>query len=62
MTTMMEHPKHGRHPAIGTEIEAMKANGWTVCAPKGTVEPEQVADASEPTAPRRRGPNKPKAK
>lgn len=39
MTTMMEHPKHGRHPAIGSEIEAMKANGWTVRAPKVAEEP-----------------------
>ena len=34
MTTMMEHPKHGRHPAVGSEIESMKENGWTVRAPK----------------------------
>ena len=34
MTTMMEHPKHGRHPATGHEVAHMKTLGWTVCPPK----------------------------
>ena len=34
MTTMMEHPKHGRHPAVGHEVENMKAHGWTIMPPK----------------------------
>lgn len=38
MTTMMQHPKHGKHPAVGHEIEYMKANGWTVCPPKAKAE------------------------
>jgi hypothetical protein len=45
MITMMEHPKHGRHPAQGHEIEPMKAHGWTVRAPKVAVPPDP---ASEP--------------
>lgn len=75
MTTTMEHPKHGRHPAIGSEIEHMRANGWTVCAPKGALtapEAPQGAIASghvetaaaitgTPPVRRTRGPNKPRA-
>lgn len=45
MITMMEHPKHGRHPATGHEVEPLKAQGWTVCPPKN-VPPEQVEDAA----------------
>jgi hypothetical protein len=36
----MQHPKHGKHPALGHEIEGMKANGWTVCPPKVKTAPE----------------------
>ena len=42
MVTWMIHPKHGAHPAVGGEIEGMKANGWTVRAPK--VKPEIVEE------------------
>lgn len=62
MITMMEHPKHGRHPATGHEVEHMKANGWTVSPPKVAALPEQVEEAPTAPAPRRRGPNKPRAK
>ena len=34
MVTWMIHPKHGAHPAVGGEIEGLKANGWTVRPPK----------------------------
>ena len=34
MVTMREHPKHGRHPATGNEVEVLKASGWTVMPPK----------------------------
>lgn len=30
MVTWMEHEKHGRHPAIGQEVEALKNQGWTI--------------------------------
>jgi hypothetical protein len=40
MTTMMQHPKHGKHPATGHEIEHMKTLGWTVCPPKVKTAPE----------------------
>lgn len=52
MVTMMEHPKHGRHPATGAEIEALKANGWQVMPPKSKVlaeaAKEEVQDEEEP--------------
>jgi hypothetical protein len=34
MVTWMIHPKHGAHPAVGGELEGLKANGWTVRPPK----------------------------
>lgn len=43
MVTMMEHPQHGRHPATGHEVEALKAQGWTVMPPKQK-EPLVVGD------------------
>jgi len=30
MITWMTHELHGKHPAVGTEIEEMKKNGWVV--------------------------------
>jgi len=30
MVTWMEHEKHGRHPAIGQEVESLKNQGWTI--------------------------------
>lgn len=47
MVTMMEHPKHGRHPAVGSEVEALKAQGWTVMPPKQKQE-QVVAVQEEP--------------
>lgn len=47
MVTWMEHPKHGRHPAVGGEIDGLKANGWTICAPKkedGIADPIKMND------------------
>lgn len=66
MATMMQHPKHGKHPATGHEVEYMKAQGWTICPPKvKEAAPVVALDASDhpadmAPAPRRRGPNKPK--
>jgi hypothetical protein len=48
MVTWMEHPKHGKHPAAGHEIESLKANGWTICAPK--VKSDQRQELSAPVA------------
>lgn len=51
MPTMMQHPKHGRHPATGHEIENMKANGWTVCPPKvAATAPEAPQETLAPVA------------
>jgi hypothetical protein len=25
----MQHDKHGRHPAVGAEVEQLKRDGWT---------------------------------
>lgn len=36
MPTWMTHPRHGRTPAIGAEIEWNQKNGWTI-------EPEKPA-------------------
>lgn len=36
MVIWMIHPKHGQHPAMGHEVEAMKANGWVLRPPKVT--------------------------
>jgi hypothetical protein len=47
MVTMMEHPKHGRHPAMGHEIEALKASGWTVMPPKEKQAPVQESSSTE---------------
>lgn len=54
MITMMEHPKHGRHPATGHEIAHLKTLGWTECAPK--VKPADVApdEAEAPAVPRQK--------
>lgn len=41
MVTMMEHPQHGRHPATGAEVEALKANGWAVMAPRSKEEKKE---------------------
>ena len=56
MVTMMEHAQHGRHPATGAEIAALKSLGWTECAPKNKAapvsEPEEVTSNE---APKKRG-------
>ena len=81
MTTMMQHPQHGKHPATGHEVEHMKTLGWAVCPPKVKEVPQEAEVAAAPEiafldgvtaavqtqidnkpAPKRRGPNKPKAK
>lgn len=30
MVTWMAHEKHGRHPALGGEVEELKKQGWTI--------------------------------
>lgn len=47
MVTMMEHPQHGRHPATGAEIEALKANGWQVMPQKSKVVAENAKEKQE---------------
>jgi hypothetical protein len=67
MVTWMEHPQHGKHPAIAHEVEAMQANGWTKCAPKVKEAPEPAQEVAEEAAPvvdapvRRKPGRKPKA-
>lgn len=56
MITMMEHPKHGRHPATGSEIEALKAAGWTVRAPKALPPQEVVVSEGVSSEPRQKRP------
>lgn len=47
---MMSHPKHGRTHAVGAEVAANRANGWTIDQPKAKapveapVEPVAVAE------------------
>lgn len=54
MVTMMEHPQHGRHPATGSEVEALKANGWAVMAPKQRQEEKAVEVQQESEQPRQK--------
>jgi hypothetical protein len=56
MITMMEHPKHGRHPATGSEIEALKAAGWTVRAQKVPPTQDVVVSDGVPAEPRQKRP------
>jgi hypothetical protein len=30
----MTHEKHGRHPAIGAEVESLKSQGWVIYVKK----------------------------
>lgn len=54
MVTMMEHPQHGRHPATGAEIEALKANGWQVMPPKVKVVAEPAKEVKTEAEPRQK--------
>jgi hypothetical protein len=54
MITMMEHPKHGRHPATGHEIAHLKALGWTECAPKAKPVDATPVAQEVPAAPRQK--------
>jgi hypothetical protein len=50
MVTMMQHPQHGRHPAMGHEVEPLKAQGWIVMPPKIKEQPKKV-EVEQPAAP-----------
>lgn len=51
MTIMMEHPKHGRHPAMGSEVAHLKTLGWTVRPTKVKTAPEAPQAAQTQDAP-----------
>lgn len=55
MIIWMIHAQHGRHPAQGHEIEALKAQGWEIMPPKQRQEaaPEVVVQ-QEPEEPRQK--------
>ena len=39
MPVWMTHPKHGRTPAIGAEVEWNKAHGWVIEPPRLKTQP-----------------------
>jgi len=65
MVTWFEHPQHGRHPATGEEIDALKSAGWKPCPSYGSIAPviEEapviVAPTVSPQEPQKRAPGRP---
>lgn len=47
MVTWMQHPEHGKHPASGSEIEALELTGWVICPPKTTATLQVAEQISE---------------
>jgi len=51
MVTWMRHLEHGRHPAIGAEVEELKKSGWFLDEKKkeaaAEVAPVEVVEVEE---------------